>query len=172
MGRQTLCLHHPGYPALSTFQTAETIKQVAWSSMKTRVHPEATFVLSLQAWTSTLDLQKIHLGSPAPKTQPLPTGISGSLVSLLGTAPGLQSCRPALPSPGGKALNEEGLSPAGGRKPSSVPREPESLLSRWDSGQETSVYTQPPAITEQVTREVAHGVHLQQPRRLRSQTPS
>uniref|UniRef100_A0A8C2P794 Macro domain-containing protein n=1 Tax=Capra hircus TaxID=9925 RepID=A0A8C2P794_CAPHI len=126
---------------------------------------------SLQAWTSTLDLQKIHLGSPAPKTQPLPTGISGSLVSLLGTAPGLQSCRPALPSPGGKALNEEGLSPAGGRKPSSVPREPESLLSRWDSGQETSVYTQPPAITEQVTREVAHGVHLQQPRRLRSQTP-
>lgn len=72
----------------------------------------------------------------------------------------------------GKALNEEGLSPAGGRKPSSVPREPESLLSRWDSGQETSVYTQPLAITEQVTREVAHGVHLQQPRRLRSQTPS
>lgn len=74
----------------------------------------------------------------------------------------------------GKALNEEGLSPAGGRKPYSVPREPKSLPSRWDSGQETGVYRRPPAITEQVMgehhMEVAHGVHLQQSGRLRPQT--
>lgn len=104
MGRQTLCPHHPSYPAI--FQTAETIKQVAWS-MKTRVHLEATFVLSLQAWASRafFALQKIHLGSPAPKTQPLPTGISGSLVSLLSTAPGLQAC---LTRPGGQAFWKQG----------------------------------------------------------------
>lgn len=137
MGRQTLCPHHPSYPALSIFRTAETLKQVAWSNVKTRVHLEAIFVLRLGPLVFLL--QKIHLGSPAPKPQPLLTGISGSLVSLLSTAPGLQSCRPALPSPGG-------------RKPPSVPHECKSLPSRWDSGQEPGVYRQPPAITEQVTR--------------------
>lgn len=63
--------------------------------MKTRVHLEATFVLRLGPLVFLL--QKIHLGSPAPKPQPLLTGISGSLVSLLSTA--LASSHAGLPYP-------------------------------------------------------------------------
>lgn len=124
MGRQTLCPHHPSYPAI--FQTAETIKQVAWS-VKTRVHLEATFVLSLQAWASSLCPPENPPGLSSSQDTASPhrnLWVPGQPLQHCPWPAGLpyQAWRPSSLEAGtpGKALNEEGLSPAGGRKPSSV----------------------------------------------------
>lgn len=143
--------------------------------MKTRVHLEATFVLRLGPRLSPSENPSGFSSSQATASPHRNLWVPGQPPQHCPWPPVMQACltqpwRPSSLEAGtpGKALNEEGLSPAGGRKPSSVPREPKSLPSRWDSGQETGVYRQPLAIGEH-HMVVAHGVHLQQSGRLRPQ---